>query len=377
VRERIGVLVARDLDWRGFLQHVRMHQVTPLVASTLCSGYASACPREVTERLKFDARNSALRSLHLARKLFDVLDLFQAARIPVIPYKGPVLSAMGYGRVGLREFGDLDVWVHPWDYRFRVPDLLAKDGWSPAADYGWERSFRHPQRHVVLDVHQSLTHRRNLPFSLGFEEALRHWDEVEVGDRQVRTLSTPYILVTLCVQLAKDAGERDNPLPLIKVCDIAELLRSHRGLDWMTAVRVARRKGVQRVLSLGLAVATRLLGARVPEEVEQLQRQVPALPSLVHHVEERIFVHGDRPFSRPELLDASTWNAAIRERYRDRSPTMIGLLQEVLVPNEPEFALVRLPKTLFPLYRIVKPVRLALKYLKLALTAGPSDATRR
>ena len=46
---------------------------------------------------------------------------------------------------------------------------------------------------------------------------------------------------------------------------------------------------------------------------------------------------------------------------------MVALMQDVFVPNEPEYALVRLPKPLFPLYRIVRPARLAWKYLRLAL----------
>ena len=55
---------------------------------------------------------------------------------------------------------------------------------------------------------------------------------------------------------------------------------------------------------------------------------------------------------------------------------MIALLQDVFVPHEPEFALVRLPKPLFPLYRIVRPARLAWKYFRLAL-GMPSRGTPR
>jgi len=364
---RIEASLGGDLDWDRFLQLANVQQVTALVASTLCGSFASRCPPEVVERLRSDARAVALRGLRLAHGLADVLDLFAAHAIPVIPYKGPTLSAMAYGQAGLRQFGDLDVWVHPWDSRFRVPGMLAADGWLPVADYSWERSFRHPHLDIVLDVHQALTHRPFTPFSLRFDAALRRGADVEVAGRHARTLAAPDLLVVLCVQLAKDAGEeRDGP-PLIKVCDIAELMRRHPELDWQAVARIARDEGVVHVICVGVAVAAKLLGARVPAEIDRLARKVSDLDALVRHVEERIFDEGNQRYSRSDLLDRLTWNAAIRERFRDRNRAMIALLQDVFVPNEPEYALVRLPKPLFPLYRIVRPARLAWKYFRLAL----------
>jgi hypothetical protein len=277
----------------------------------------------------------------------------------------------------MRQFGDLDVWVHPWDYRFRVPGMLAANGWLPAADYSWERSFRHPRRDIVLDVHQALTHRPFTPFSLCFDDALRRGTDVDVGGRRTRTLAVPDLLVVLCVQLAKDAGEeRDGP-PLIKVCDITELMRRHPELDWQATVRIARDEGVLHVLCLGVAVAARLLGTCVPDEVAILARKVPDLDALVRHVEERIFDDGQRQYTRPELLDRFTWNAALRERFRDRNRAMVALMQDVFVPNEPEYALLRLPRSLFPLYRIVRPARLAWKYFRVALGLRPGGTPRR
>jgi hypothetical protein len=134
---------------------------------------------------------------------------------------------------------------------------------------------------------------------------------------------------------------------------------------------------VLRVLCLGVAVAAKLLGTRIPDEIEPLIRNVPDLESLVRHVEERIFDDGHRRYTRPEWLDRFTWNAAIRERFRDRNRTMVALLQDIFVPNEPEYALVQLPKPLFPLYRIVRPARLAWKYLRLALGVRPDGTAKR
>jgi hypothetical protein len=343
----------------------RAHQVIALVAATLCGTFASACPADIVAELRTMARGLALRSLHLAQALAGALDLLDAAGIPAIPYKGPVLSVMAYGDPGLRVYGDLDVWVHPWDYRFSVPELLARNGWSQVADYSWEKSFRKAGTAAVLDVHQSLTHRRSLPFSLRFEDALRESVVLEVAGRRMRTLDPARTLVVLCVQLAKDAGE-PNPLPMIKVCDIAELLGSQPALEWSSALRIARHRGVLHVLGLGLSAAESLLGAQLPADARRLADDVPDRDRLIRHVEQRLFGGADPPQGHPEFEDPVAWNAAIRERFRDRNRVAIALLQDVLVPNEPEYRLVRLPKRLFAAYRCIRPVRLAWKYLGIA-----------
>jgi len=365
-RERIAALVRKGPDWERLLASARSQQVTALVANTLCGPLAAHCPLAVVERLRGEARGIAVRSVHLAGALLATLDILDAEGIAAIPYKGPVLSAMAYGDLGLRLYGDLDVWVHPWDYRFRIPDALVRHGWSPLADYAWERSFRHRETGAVLDVHQYLTHRRTLPFSLRFDEAFRNAAAVEVAGRAVRTLDPARMLVVLCVQLAKDAGEIERS-PLIKVCDIAELVARHPALDWGAIERIARREGVLRVVALGLAVTGRLLGARLPDATQGLVRGLPDRDALVRHVEERIFGDDPGPGSRPGLRDPVAWNAAIRERFRDRDRRMVALLQDVLVPNEPEFRMLRLPKPMFAAYRVIRPARLAIKYLGIAL----------
>jgi hypothetical protein len=233
-----------------------------------------------------------------------------------------------------------------------------REGWSQVSDFGFERGYRSAAGDAVLDVHQSLTYPRSMPFSLRFEDALTRCREVSVVGRLMRTLAPPDLLMVLCVQLAKDTAEERRGPPLAKVCDIAELVRNQPGLDWSAVAHEARRLGVLNLVCLGLAVAGKLLGSRVPAEIERASRTIDDLDSLVLHVEERIF-RGEVPeCSRPELLEASAWNAAIRERFRNRNRAMISLTQFALAPNVRDYAFVPLPKRWHALYWLVRPVRL-------------------
>jgi hypothetical protein len=360
-------LLSGEIDWASFIELARMHQVRPLVASTLVRSLPSFCPPSVIEQLRSAARANAVRSLAAEKQLVGVLQLFRSADVPIIAYKGPLLSAIAYGGHPLREFTDLDVWVHPWDFHLRVESLLAAKGWSRVADFGFERSFKGPNQDVVLDVHQSLTSLRHMPFALDFEKALDRSESVEMAGIKVRTLAVSDLLIVLCMQIAKDTAEPGGGPPLIKVCDLAELMRSHADLDWASILSESRRLGVLNVVCLGIAVAARLLGSVVPDPVAAASQVVPDLDSLVRHVEERVLGGSEHRYTRPELLARHSWNAAIRERFRDRHTGVIALAHFTLSPNEDDYAFVRLPKKLASLYVLVRPARLAWKYTRVGI----------
>lgn len=361
-REAIRATLQDAVDWPRFVEIARAHQVLALAGTTLCESFAADCPVEIVRQLRAELRASAARGLVAAQRLAEIVGRFAAEGIPVVAYKGPLLATVAYGRAGLREFGDLDVWVHPWDDYFRIAPMLVAEGWTQIADFGFERSYESRGGGVVLDVHRTLAHPRLLPFRLRFDVALERSMMVRLAGRDMRTLCAQHMLIVLCVQLAKDAGEERRGVPLIKVCDVAELLRSQPGFDWDALVREARRLGVLRIVAVALAVARTLLDARVSDAPERAAGGYARLGPLVRHIVQRIYSAEGSAFDRPDLLDASKWNAALRERYRDRSPALIALTQFAFASNDFDYAFVRLPRSLFPLYRLVRPLRVAWKY---------------
>ena len=356
-RARISQL-AGNVDAARFLKCASAHQVLPLVAASLLEcdvdlpWFQAGNPRHLL-------RESALSGMAAAGELVAVARLLSEHAIPAIAYKGPVLCAVAYGGAFIRQFADLDIWVDPYDYHLSVPHLLHRAGWRATDDFGFERTYVHAESGTVLDVHRSLTHPHRTPF--GFDFAVAHGRSmvVDLGAGPVETLSVPDLLVVLCVQLVKDAGE--GALPLIKVCDIAELVGSAPDLEWSLIISRARSLGVLRILCLGLALANRLLDLPVPRELEPSTRHTPSFDSLVRHLEQRILGEEDQPYSRPELLKYGAWNTATRERYRDRNALMIAL-RVALAPSAGDYESLRLPRALAPFYGVVRPARVLTSY---------------
>jgi hypothetical protein len=321
----------------------------------LCSLFADACPTHVLDQFRSILRINAGRNVVLTQGLITLLDLFETHGIPVIPYKGPVLADSIYGQVGLRWFADLDILVHQWDYHFRVTDLLVSHGWQFTSDLGWERTFKDASGGVQLDVHEALTHDQ-MPLRLDFDDAWKRCAEVVISGKPVRTFAPSDLLIVLCVQLAKDASEA-RPLPLMKVCDIAELVRSHRSIDWKWVTREAGRLGALHMVYLGLRTASDLLGVNLPRNVWEKTQEFPQLTSLVTHVRERVLGGVDNVYSRPDLLDGARWQSEIRERRRDKDRAIRGIAYGV-TPNSYDYSYVRLPRALFSLYYLLRPIRL-------------------
>jgi hypothetical protein len=358
----IRSLLQRAVDWDHFLQLAHAHQVAALVGYNLCARYAQECPAAVIAQLRLLLQQNTTHNLFLAHELNNLLAQFAAHSVRAIPYKGPMLAAQVHGHPGLRSFADLDVMVHKWDYHFRVPQFLYARGWSLKADHGYERMFRDGGRRVRLDVHQELTSRRAMPVALDFDAVWRRCVEVPLLGQPVRTFAPADLLLVLCVQLAKDMAEDAKAPQLMKICDIAETVRTFPATAWKPLLRDAARVGVLRMVYLGLCIARRLLGAPLPPEVARAIAGTPRLASLVRHVEECVLNENGGQVSRPELLTSARWHHELRERARERHRLLRPLLYLALVPNRYDYEFVRLPRALHALYGLVRPVRLACKY---------------
>ena len=68
------------------------------------------------------------------------------------------------------------------------------------------------------------------------------------------------------MQIVKDAHYRQEKLK--QIYDIAELIQN-KNLDWKLVIQRAKDLGSERLLLFGLAIASRLLQAEIPEELQQ------------------------------------------------------------------------------------------------------------
>ena len=358
--EQIKVLLQKNIDWQYLIQMAVRHGLIPLLYKNLKATNPDAIPEGIFDQLRKYFLINASRNLILTEELHKLLNLFEANSIIAIPYKGPALAASIYGDIALRQFSDLDILIQKQDI-LKAKDLIVPLGYRPhfhlndvnAKSYIKSRneiSFTREDGRVTLELQWEITpHYFNFPIPSQYL-----WKYIECSLRNClgfRALPPEIELIIFCVHGTKDLWAR-----LLWVCDVAELIRKNDGLDWDRVISFSSSSGSLRMLFLGLLLAKDLLDAPIPEEVMKNVDADPMVGRLAQKVEARVF---RRSNGSSGILRSSIFYLKARERLQDRIQYCVRLAMTV-TPGDWTF--LPLPHPLFPLYYLIRPIRLASKY---------------
>ena len=358
--ERIRELLQQELDWDFLLNSALRHGMMPLVYWHLKSLGAEAMPEVMLDRFRDHFHQNLGHNLQLTAELFQLINLFKAQGIPVITFKGPALAASVYGNLALRQFGDLDILVHEQDVP-RAKQVLIAAGYLPkyhltpvqerhlmriASEYPFTRE----DSDIEVELHWAL-----MPTSFYFPMHSNYlWDHLEsipLAGNTVQTLATEDLLIYLCVHGFAHQWER-----LEWICCIAELLRSKPDLNWKRIMSKAARLTVQPMLLTGLFLAHDLLGAPLPSNLVRKLHASPAVRALDQHVRGRLFARTQSPSG---FLEGTLFT--LRGRYRFKSKVR-ALLHLLFSPTQYDLMLISLPISFYPLYFVLRPMRLGSRH---------------
>lgn len=357
---RVKALLQKDIDWTYLLRTARAHGMMPLLYWHLNATCPEAVPKTTLDQLRDHFHANARRNLFLTRELLGLLEMFEAYGISAVPFKGPVLTVALYGNLALRQFSDLDILIHKQDVT-RAKTLLISQGYradlhltgvqeTAYIHSHYDYDFHRQDGEFFLEIHWAVVP-RYFSFALDSEHLWQHLEPLSLGGKEVLTLSPEDLFLSLCVHGAKHCWER-----LGWICDIAELIRVFQGINWGRIMEQANILGCERMLFLGLFLASDLLGTVLPEEVWQKVQSDPKVKSLAAQVRAQLFQDASGP---PGILANSLFHLRARERLGDRVRYCLGF---AMTPTAGDLALLPLPAALFPLYYLLRPIRLAGKY---------------
>jgi Uncharacterised nucleotidyltransferase len=286
-------------------------------------------------------RRYASRSRSLLMEFRDVTSLFTSNGISAISYKGPTLAAIAYKNQKLRNSGDLDFLVHRRDYE-RVKAFLLAQGYVLSMDCGYKYHLWHPVKQVNLDLHRGLVPRW-YKFTFSFENA---WERamplaMPYGG-SVPTFCLEDLVIVLSLDLVKDIAQSES-LRLVKVTDIAELLKYHARINWSALTIRVKHMGLSRVTYFGLLLADRMYGVTLPPEVRQ------EMKSQLRHLRWPVNL------AMRMMLDKKSSPRMLSPKFLHEARTIITLQDNL----KNQFFVVAL--------YLIRPIRLPLKYL-LAVT---------
>ena len=198
----------------------------------------------------------------MTNELARIVAAFRDASIPLLAFKGPVLSQQLYGHPGLRSFSDLDVIVAPRDadqaeelirgLGYREQLVMSRAERMTNLRFAGELLFMNDGNGVLLDFH-TLFANRQFPVHLDFQEVWYRHAEVA----GIPTFGEVDLVVLTCNHAAKHLWHR-----LEYLAQIAALARL--SIDWSEVEKRARAARVWRQVALSFGLARDILGIDVP-----------------------------------------------------------------------------------------------------------------
>lgn len=362
VRRQLGIASTQrpacdsSVDWAYFLRLSDQHRLLPIVYSALHENWPG--PPAALERLRADAAGVSLKSVALAREAVRLARLMEAAEIPAMVIKGPVLGSIAYGNPAMRQFGDIDLLARPGDIA-HAAEVLRADGYRGRSRGGpqafqqlaiGQEQFTKPGHPGFVELHWRL-----MPsfFDYGPDEDViwRRASTAALGDGRVLTLCDRDAMLFLCAHGAKHGWPA-----LQLVGDVAAIIR--REIDWAAVIADARAACGLRILLLGVWLAHEIIGCEIPAEILRMARTDRAVSACAGRVRTRLL--SGEPSVSPFAEAAFQFRMTEGFRRRLRYLSERGLRPTV---NDRNFA--RLPRALEPLYLAVRPFRMLLQVLKL------------
>ena len=353
---RLRVALSGVADWDYLFQCALKHGVFPSLYRRLADTCLEAVPSEVLAAWRRLYQVHALRNLRLTGELLKTLDLFESQGIAALPYKGPVLAQTAYGDLALRQFADLDILVRCADME-KVRELLLAEGYRLLEalsgkqerlhlKYSVEFTFENARR-TMLDVHWRLV-RDYLGGGLDPEEALARRVPLQILGKTVSTLPPEDNLLMVC-----HYGTLDSWPTLSAVSDVARLIHSQNSWNWPRLLQRAKEARLRRQALLGLSLARELLGAPVPPEVMEEADTDPSVAAVRRWVAHNLWTGNGETLG---FLKQTSFYLQTQDSFKDK---VRHVWCRLAIPTSEDWRWVSLPDSLYGLYFVIRPLRLA------------------
>jgi hypothetical protein len=357
----IRELLRRGVDSDTLEKLAAQHGVRPNLVQTLSRLSWELVPAKLRQALEAFQHHHLLRTLSVSNELVRVADGFSSSGIDFATFKGPILGLQLYGDLALREYSDIDIIV-PATQLKRAEEVLAAMGYRNAqGDWAFRQAFLRHQRQYALtrqgfdasiDLHWDFT-ADPLPFPLRPSEIWPALASVTLGGRGVPTLAGEELALMLAGHGTKEAWRS-----LGWVCDFAMLVERMSDLDWSNIHARARRNGSGLSILLASAMAERLLGTPVPPALTAALDRSQRVGRLADDLAARLRDHFPADIRRENLEDL-----LVCDRWNDR---LWASLKIAMTPTPGDYQALPLPSVLWPLYRVIRPVRLAAQFISRA-----------
>jgi Uncharacterised nucleotidyltransferase len=361
-----------DINWQTLVQLAVNHRVFPLLFSILNDHAADLIPADLMAQLRELYNQNALKTIALTGELFRILESLDAHQIAAIAFKGPILSMLAYGSLSARSAGDLDILVQPQDF-LKPKVVLQSQGYTakllPILSQKQEQEFFwwlgeylmvNEENHIHLDIHGRCVAGDGFAFYTDLSRFWQRLEPVSIVGRSIQTLKKEDLLLYLCI-----SGIKDGWPQLKGVCDLSALIHRHPDLDWDMILRESSDLKLNRMLRIGLLLTHQILKTPLSDRLLHFAQADPQAVWLGDRIIKRLTTQPEG-LSTPSgserflirFLGLGHWKPQLQHCFFfvNRSWRLF------IMVNEFDYRFFPLPRALYFLYYILRPIRLILKH---------------
>jgi len=358
--EKINDLLDKDINWDLLLDIANRERMLSLLYRNLILISPDKVPSAVMTRLRNSYLSNSSRNLLLTRELLFIIENFDAKCIPIMPFKGPVLAEQVYGDIALRSFTDLDLLIPEREFG-RAEELLQSLGYlndlklTPAQNAAFLKSehhhhFNNNKTGTSVELHWRIS---TSLFSLQ-PDLSGAWNRAKITTvigKNVLSFSPEDTLLILC-----EHGARHQWSQLSWIYDIAGMVET-KNINLPRLIEQAQLNGKERPLLLGLFLASDLLDADLSPEIYWMAKGDNAIRANAEQVKNdlvaRASVRGSMGRDASERMNELDFYYNLMNRHQ-----LLRTLLRAFTPRIKDVNITSLPDALFPLYYLVRPLRL-------------------
>ena len=359
IKDKILSLIGNKLDWDYLLNLASRHRLLPLLYHNFNYICPEMVPEDILKELKDKFNANVRKNLMLTGELIKVLNLLESKDITAIPYKGSILASMAYGNIGLRQFGDIDIFIPETDV-LEAKKLLLSNEFVLCFEFDHitDKFYLKTQREygllntntgIVTELHWDF----HGPFFYLPLETDYFYDSlktVDINGFNVSSFTPENLLIILCIHNAKHDWEK-----LGWICDISQLIQNYK-MDWTLILEKSGQLGIQRIVNINFSLANDLFELKLPEDILNSLNSDPVIKKISLLIKSRLFSEATYEFS---LINKLFFDLRKRESlYYGIKDCILGLT----VPAYPDFESLRLPEFFYPLYYLFRPIKLLKRY---------------
>jgi len=346
--------LSNHLDWSKILYEAMRHKILPMLywrVQQLPEEVLHTIPPNILEQMQLDFCLHVSHQADIYHVLRIICALFSQNHIPCLVYKGPACAGLLYDNTMLRPFADLDLLI-PQNYRDLAEKILIQHGFDFFAATGWVRDQFYSNHHwqysynrLLVELHWELSEK---PLNIPLDCLWNMQQSLEIQDITIASFSLPALVLSLCIHAKEHCWNR-----LLWIADIVRWIAKASLEDWDMAFDCAQRATTEKTLGLGFCLAQHFFHVAIPEPYQTKIRGL-RLQELQKKVQDEIWNHDPTFFHKFKL------NFTLAETW----PTRLQYLVRILEPTVSEYEMLPMPQFAYPLYYLLRPIRLGAKGLE-------------